>query len=84
VVAKWHELDRAMRHHEGEHAKIARDMAEALVALMRAHRTDVSCDRLDAFMQAKGRVIMQAADAASNRLDAQTRHGASEGVALSW
>lgn len=84
VVAKWHELERAMRHHEGEHAEIARTAAERLVALMREHRTDVSCDHLNALMQAKGRAIMQSADAAGIRLDAQTRHGASEGVALRW
>jgi len=84
VVAKWHELGRAMRHHEGEHAEIARTMAGALVALMREHHADVSCDHLNAFLQAKGRVIMQRADAAGIRLDAQTRHGASEGVALRW
>lgn len=84
MVAKWRELDRAMRHHEGEHAQIARDMAAALVALMRDHGTDVSCDRLDALMQAEGRAIMQRADAAGRQLDARTGHGASEGVALRW
>jgi predicted secreted Zn-dependent protease len=79
VVAKWHEFDRATRHHEGEHAEIARGAARALVALMREHRTDASCDQLNAFMQEKGKAIMQGADAASRQLDAQTRHGASEG-----
>ena len=83
-MAKWHAFDRAIRHHEGEHAQIARDEARELVALMRKRRSDVSCSGLDASMQAEGRVIMRKAEAANAELDERTRHGATEGVAISW
>lgn len=84
MLAKWRAFDRAIRHHEGEHAQIARDAARELVVLMRKHRSDVSCSGLDASLQAEGRVIMRKADAASVELDKRTGHGATEGVAISW
>ena len=84
MTAKWHAFDRAIRHHEGEHARIARDEARELVALMRRHRRDVTCGGLDASLQARGRVIMRRAEAANAELDRRTRHGATEGVAMGW
>ncbi|MHB1058848.1 MAG: DUF922 domain-containing protein [Rhodanobacter sp.] len=84
MLAKWHAFDRAIRHHEGEHAQIARDEASELVALMRKHRVGASCSGLDALLQAQGRAILRKADAANAELDERTGHGATEGVAISW
>jgi len=84
MMTKWRAFDRAARHHEGEHAKISRDEARELIALMRKHRSDVSCSVLDASLQAEGREIMRKADAANVELDKRTGHGATEGVAISW
>jgi len=84
MMAKWRAFDRAIHHHEGEHAQIARDEARKLVVLMRKHHSDVSCSGLDAYMQTEGRAITGKADTASAELDERTGHGATEGVALSW
>jgi predicted secreted Zn-dependent protease len=84
MMAKWRAFDRAIHHHEGEHARIARDEARKLVVLMRKHHSDVSCSGLDAYMQTEGRAITGKADTASAELDERTGHGATEGVALSW
>jgi predicted secreted Zn-dependent protease len=84
MITKWRAFDRAGRHHEGEHAQISRDAARELIALMRKHRSDVSCSGLDASLQAEGRAIMRKADAANAELDKRTGHGATEGVAISW
>ncbi|CAM0998988.1 DUF922 domain-containing protein [Rhodanobacter sp. Root179] len=84
MTAKWRALDRAIRHHEGEHAQIARDAARELVALMREHQRGVSCGDLDASLQAQGRMIMRRAEAANVELDKRTGHGAREGVTISW
>lgn len=84
LLAKWRAFDRAIRHHEGEHAEIDRGDARKLAALMRAHDGDVSCRALDASLQAQGSAIMQKGKAANTELDARTGHGATEGVAISW
>jgi len=84
VVGKWHALIKALRHHEGEHAQIARAQAQALMALMLRHHSDKSCAALDASVQAEGRAIMHKSDAADVELDRRTQHGATEGVSMQW
>jgi predicted secreted Zn-dependent protease len=84
LLAKWRAFDRAIRHHEGEHAQIDRDGAAALVASMRKHSGDVSCAALDAALQAEGKAIIRKGEDANRELDERTQHGAKEGVAISW
>ncbi|MFA6231877.1 MAG: DUF922 domain-containing protein [Rhodanobacter sp.] len=85
VVGKWHALTKALHHHEGEHAQIARAQAQALMALMLRHHSDhKSCAALDASVQAEGRAIMHKSEAADVELDRRTVHGATEGVSIQW
>jgi predicted secreted Zn-dependent protease len=84
VVAKWNALYKAIVHHEGEHAQIARDSGDAITALLRSHPRDSSCKKLDAYLQEKAAPITAAREKANSDLDARTQHGAKEGVAISW
>jgi len=84
VIEKWRNLAEAMTRHEGEHANNARDAANETVALMRAHPSDASCKKLSAYLREKGAEIARRKNDANVELDARTRHGALEGVTLSW
>jgi predicted secreted Zn-dependent protease len=84
VIAKWRKLDQAMRHHEGEHAQISVQEGEALVALMRGHPSDISCEHLNSYLQVAGRKILDQASEQNTELDRRTSHGTNEGVAISW
>jgi predicted secreted Zn-dependent protease len=84
VMAKWGKLDQALRHHEGEHAQISVREGEALVALMRGHSSDISCEHLNRYLQDAGRKILDQASGQNAELDRRTAHGTNEGVAISW
>jgi predicted secreted Zn-dependent protease len=84
VVGKWNAMEKALRHHEDEHAQFARDTGKAVTALMREHPTDATCERLDAYLQARGRTLTDNASKQNLELDARTGHGSKEGVAISW
>jgi predicted secreted Zn-dependent protease len=84
VIKKWQKLYAALQHHEGEHGQIAKDEGNAYVALMRGHSSDDSCERLKAYLDDEGNKILQADSVKNAELDRRTRHGVSEGVAISW
>jgi predicted secreted Zn-dependent protease len=84
VIAKWDAMLKAMVHHEGEHAQLARDQGHALTAALRAHTNDSSCGRLESYLQGKNAEILKKRDAADVDLDKRTGHGSKEGVAISW
>ena len=64
--------------------QIAKDEGNAYVALMRGHSSDDSCERLKAYLDDEGNKILQADSVKNAELDRRTRHGVSEGVAISW
>jgi predicted secreted Zn-dependent protease len=84
VIEKWRNLAEAMTKHEGEHAQNARDAANETVALIRVRSSDASCEKLSAYLQAKGAEITRRKNDANAELDARTQHGALERVTLSW
>ena len=84
VVAKWDAMLKAMIHHEGEHAQLARDQGNALTAMLREHSSDSSCERLESYLKKKDADILKRRDAADVDLDKRTGHGSKEGVGISW
>ena len=84
VVGKWNVMFKALKKHEDEHAQFTRDAGKALIALMREHPADTTCEQLDAYLQARGRDILNEEKKRNTELDARTGHGRSEGVGISW
>lgn len=84
VVSKWTRLIAAADRHEHEHARHGLDAIAAVAALMREQGAENDCEALRQRIEHDGQALVEKFSRLDGELDARTRHGATEGVAIQW
>lgn len=82
VEREWRRFFNALNAHEALHAQNAHRAAVTLFAKINGTRTDVTCSRARVIAEQATQTLIERISAYDKDLDAQTRHGATQGAYL--